>query len=170
MQRLRKKVTFCRNSFSIHDQQSDSTLKEIQQQRERACRTVSIIHAVHFLRSFIPQTSQHQIADFHHPYWCCVNLPLDKDTSSAKSLTVSLPLQGSVCLLAFISNLVVGPWAYTSVGMPNTPLQTFVLSVTNHTNHACRMGMELASVIFVGEATFLSSCCPWFRVPLFIPR
>jgi len=28
-----------------------------------------------------------------------------------------------ICILAAISNLMIGPWAYSSVGQKNTPLQ-----------------------------------------------
>jgi hypothetical protein len=35
-----------------------------------------------------------------------------------------------ICVLAAISNLVVGPWAYSSVGEKNTPLQTLTLQLS----------------------------------------
>jgi hypothetical protein len=35
-----------------------------------------------------------------------------------------------VCVLAAISNLVVGPWAYNAIGEANTPLQSLVLEIS----------------------------------------
>ena len=37
----------------------------------------------------------------------------------------------TICILAVISNLVVGPWAYASVGEKNTQLQALCLETLN---------------------------------------
>ena len=34
------------------------------------------------------------------------------------------------CILSAISNLAVGPWVYSAVGEPNTPLQSTVLEIS----------------------------------------
>ena len=34
------------------------------------------------------------------------------------------------CALSAVSNLVVGPWVYTAVGEPNTPLQSAILEIS----------------------------------------
>ena len=35
-----------------------------------------------------------------------------------------------VCVLSAVSNFVVGPWAYNSVGEANTPLQSAILEIS----------------------------------------
>ena len=58
-----------------------------------------------------------------------------------------------VCGLATVSNLVVGPWAYSSVGEKNTPLQTLTLQLS--------LGyflFDLAWSISAGGETLLLCC------------
>lgn len=51
--------------------------------------------------------------------------PVDTNTNSGEGAlrAVTILYAASICILAAVSNLWIGPWAYSSVGEENTPLQ-----------------------------------------------
>jgi hypothetical protein len=51
--------------------------------------------------------------------------PVETNTNSGEGAlrAVTIVYAASICILAAVSNLWIGPWAYSSVGEENTPLQ-----------------------------------------------
>ena len=68
------------------------------------------------------------------------------NTGEGALRVVTIIYASGICILAAISNLIVGPWAYSSVGEKNTPLQVSVICAVRRTE--CRVrALGLAAVL-----------------------
>jgi hypothetical protein len=75
------------------------------------------------------------------------------NTGEGAVRAVTIIYASSICVLSALSNLVTGPWAYSSVGEKNTPLQTLTLQMS--------LGyfiFDLAWSVTAGGETLLMCC------------